>query len=223
MSGRRGKRRGNYLKNHLNLRQNHFTLSDLATWLLSRFTFNFSFFSMNWLTFSITRLAVTPRGTHHTLETALDEINQWYVGWSNYYSLTYYPAQLKKIEAHIRRRLRSRIVDQQKRKKHLYRKLIKRGVSWKKAGNAMGRNIGSKWLDAVLDGLLFCIGSEEAVASVCPQHRAYGSVLRSRIVDQQKRKKHLYRKLIKRGVSRKQAGNAIFSNNKRWVLSKIVA
>jgi hypothetical protein len=63
--------------------------------------------------------ALTPRGTHHTLETTLDEINQWYVGWSNYYSLTYYPAQLKKIEAHIRRRLRSRIVDQQKRKPEL--------------------------------------------------------------------------------------------------------
>jgi hypothetical protein len=112
--------------------------------------------------------ALTPRGTHHTLETTLDEINQWYVGWSNYYSLTYYPAQLKKIEAHIRRRLKSRIVDQQKRKKHLYRKLIKRGVSRKQAGNAIFSNN---------KRLLFCIGSEEAVASVfCPQHRAYGSV-----------------------------------------------
>lgn len=89
--------------------------------------------------------ALTPRGTHHTLETTLDEINQWYVGWSNYYSLTYYPAQLKKIEAHIRRRLRSRIVDQQKRKKHLYRKLIKRGVSRKQAGNAIFSN-NKRWV-----------------------------------------------------------------------------
>ena len=88
---------------------------------------------------------LTPRGTHHTLETTLDEINQWYVGWSNYYSLTYYPAQLKKIEAHIRRRLRSRIVDQQKRKKHLYRKLIKRGVSRKQAGNAVFSN-NKRWV-----------------------------------------------------------------------------
>lgn len=72
--------------------------------------------------------ALTPRGTHRTLETTLDEINQWYVGWSTYYGLTYYPSQLKKIEAHIRRRLRSRLVSQQKRKRHLYRKLVKRGV-----------------------------------------------------------------------------------------------
>ena len=43
--------------------------------------------------------ALTPRGTHQTLATTLDAINQWYVGWSNYYCLTYYPSQLKKIEA----------------------------------------------------------------------------------------------------------------------------
>jgi hypothetical protein len=28
--------------------------------------------------------ALTPRGTHKALEPALDKINQWYVGWSNY-------------------------------------------------------------------------------------------------------------------------------------------
>jgi RNA-directed DNA polymerase len=84
--------------------------------------------------------ALTPRGTHKTLGTALDEINQWYVGWSNYYSLTNYPAQLKKIEAHIRRRLRSRLVYQQKRKRHLYRNLIKRGVPRKQAAKAVFAN-----------------------------------------------------------------------------------
>jgi group II intron reverse transcriptase/maturase len=83
---------------------------------------------------------LTPRGTHKTLETTLDEINQWYVGWSNYYSLTYYPSQLKKVEAHIRRRLRSRIVSQQKRKQHLYRKLVKRGVPPKQASKGVFSN-----------------------------------------------------------------------------------
>jgi RNA-directed DNA polymerase len=63
--------------------------------------------------------ALTPRGTHKTLDRTMEEINQWYVGWSNYYSLTNYPSQLKKIEAHVRRRLRSRLIYQQKRKKHL--------------------------------------------------------------------------------------------------------
>jgi RNA-directed DNA polymerase len=77
--------------------------------------------------------ALTPRGTHKSLEPTLDKINQWYVGWSNYYSLTNYPSQLHKIEAHIRRRLRSRLVSQQKRKQHLYRNLVKRGVPRKQA------------------------------------------------------------------------------------------
>jgi len=81
--------------------------------------------------------ALTPRGTHRTLETTLDEINQWYVGWSAYYGLTYYPSQLRKIEAHIRRRLRSRLVSQQKRRRHLYRKLVKRGVPRRQAAKTV--------------------------------------------------------------------------------------
>jgi group II intron reverse transcriptase/maturase len=87
---------------------------------------------------------LTPRGTHKTLETTLKEINQWYVGWSNYYNLTYYPSQLRKIEAHIRRRLRSRLVYQQKRKKPLYHALVKRGVPRKQAAEAVFSNH-SRW------------------------------------------------------------------------------
>ncbi len=76
---------------------------------------------------------LTPRGTHETLEDTIKGINSWYVGWSNYYSMTEYPSQLKAIEAHIRRRLRSRIVDQQKSRRHLFNKLMKSGVSRTKA------------------------------------------------------------------------------------------
>ena len=83
---------------------------------------------------------LTPRGTHKSLEKTLEEINQWYVGWSSYYSFTCYPNQLKKIEAHIRRRLRSRLVSQQKRKQHLYRKLMKRGVPSRQAATAAFSN-----------------------------------------------------------------------------------
>ncbi|MEA3291360.1 MAG: reverse transcriptase domain-containing protein, partial [Pseudomonadota bacterium] len=83
---------------------------------------------------------LTPRGTHQTLETTLNKINQWYVGWANYYGLTCYPSQLRKIEAHIRRRLRSRVVSQQKRKRHLYRTLVKRGVPRQQAVSAVFSN-----------------------------------------------------------------------------------
>jgi len=72
---------------------------------------------------------LTPRGTYLSLEQTMKRINEWYKGWSGYYLMTQYPSQLFKIEAHIRRRLRSRIVDQQKRRRHLFNKLVKRGVS----------------------------------------------------------------------------------------------
>lgn len=83
---------------------------------------------------------LTPRGTHLTLEKTLEEINRWYVGWAGYFAMTYYPSQLKKIEAHIRRRLRSRLVDQQKSKRNLHRKLIKRGVSRRQSAKAVFSN-----------------------------------------------------------------------------------
>lgn len=79
---------------------------------------------------------LTPRGTNLTLEQTIEQINKWYVGWANYFNMTQYPAQLGNVESHIRRRLRSRIVDQQKRARNLYRKLISRGVSPKLAGQA---------------------------------------------------------------------------------------
>ncbi|MCP3867838.1 MAG: group II intron reverse transcriptase/maturase [Gammaproteobacteria bacterium] len=83
---------------------------------------------------------LTPRGAHLTLEKTLEEINSWYIGWAGYFQMTYYPAQLMKIEAHIRRRLRSRLVDQQKSRRNLYRKLVKRGVSRPQAAKTVFSN-----------------------------------------------------------------------------------
>ena len=83
---------------------------------------------------------LTPRGTHLTLEKTMEEINSWYIGWAGYFNMTYYPSQLGKIEAHIRRRLRSRLIDQQKSKRNLYRKLVKRGVSRRQAARTVFTN-----------------------------------------------------------------------------------
>ncbi len=44
-----------------------------------------------------------------------------------------YPSQLRSIEAHVRRRLRSRIVAQQKKKRNLFARLLERGVRRGKA------------------------------------------------------------------------------------------
>ena len=84
---------------------------------------------------------LTPRGTSQTLEQTVGQINRWYVGWAGYYKMTQYPSQLAGIEAHLRRRLRSRIVSQQKKRRHLFERLILRGVSRKQvAKDVYGRN-----------------------------------------------------------------------------------
>jgi len=57
--------------------------------------------------------------------------------------MTQYPAQLAVIEAHIRRRLRARIVKQQKRRRNLFHKLIKQGVGKKMAAKAAYSNRGT--------------------------------------------------------------------------------
>lgn len=84
--------------------------------------------------------ALPPRGTSLTLETTIQAIIRWYRGWSNYFDMAQYPAQFKQIEAHIRRRLRARIVDQAKRPRYLFRELKRRGVSWRAAATAVFSN-----------------------------------------------------------------------------------
>ena len=81
-----------------------------------------------------------PRGTNLAIEQAIEKINIWYRGWSTYFKMTQYLAQLKSIEAHIRRRLRARIVAQQKKKRNLIAKLIKRGVAKGQAANTVYTN-----------------------------------------------------------------------------------
>jgi RNA-directed DNA polymerase len=87
---------------------------------------------------------LTPRGTHLPLEVTMKRINSWYKGWSGYYMMTQYPSQLRNIEAHIRRRLRSRFVDQQKKRRHLFKKLRKRGVSRGLASTVFSNN--GRWV-----------------------------------------------------------------------------
>lgn len=89
---------------------------------------------------------LTPRGTNQPIEKAVEAINSWYVGWSNYYGMTQYPSQLAAIEAHVRRRLRSRIISQQKRRRNLFARLKERGVSRRQAARAVFSNRKRWWL-----------------------------------------------------------------------------
>ena len=87
---------------------------------------------------------LTPRGTHQTLEKTIKHINNWYMGWSGYYRMTQYPNQLRTIEARIRRRLRSRFIGQQKKRRYLFRKLVKRRVPKRTAAKTVFSNNG-RW------------------------------------------------------------------------------
>jgi RNA-directed DNA polymerase len=89
---------------------------------------------------------LVPRGTHNTLEKTMDQINTWFKGWASYFKMTQYPSQLATIEAHIRRRLRARLVKQQKRRKNLVKKLIKQGVDKKLAAKTGYSNRGTWYL-----------------------------------------------------------------------------
>lgn len=83
---------------------------------------------------------LTPRGSSQTIEQTVVRINKWYKGWASYHKMGQYPAQLAGIEAHIRRRLRSRIVSEQKRRRHLFNNLVGRGVSRKLAAKTVFSN-----------------------------------------------------------------------------------
>lgn len=89
-----------------------------------------------------------PRRTHQSIEKQIEKVNQWYRGWGEYYGITNFPSQLNTIEGHIRRRFRAQLVRNQKRRRHLYAKLIKQGVMpWRarEAFTARGVWALSKW------------------------------------------------------------------------------
>jgi len=71
---------------------------------------------------------LVPRSGKAPLETQIERVNQWYRGWVGYYAMSEYPSQLRVIEARIRVRFRLQFIKNHKRKKHLVRKLVKRGI-----------------------------------------------------------------------------------------------
>ena len=62
---------------------------------------------------------LTPRRCSLPLEKQIARVNQWYRGWSGYYSMTETPSQLKVLEAHIRARFRAQFMRDQKRRRYL--------------------------------------------------------------------------------------------------------
>jgi RNA-directed DNA polymerase len=72
---------------------------------------------------------LTLRRSSKTVEATIEEINRWYRGWAGYFEMTQYPSQFATLEAHIRRRLRARLVRNMKRRRTIAEKLRKHGIS----------------------------------------------------------------------------------------------
>ena len=71
---------------------------------------------------------LTPRNNDKSVKEQIEKINEWLRGWFEYVKITEFPAQLNKIEAHIRRRLRAKIIKQKKRKRFILRYLEKKNI-----------------------------------------------------------------------------------------------
>ena len=102
---------------------------------------------------------LAPRGSHKPLVKQIEEFNQWYRGWGNYYKMTQYPSQLNKIEAHFRRRIRSQIVGQHKSRSSLFKKLRKRGTPRKAAAQSVNGNR-KRWARSHTRGVEFAFSNK---------------------------------------------------------------
>lgn len=85
---------------------------------------------------------LTPRNWGDSFESCVDRVNRYLSGWIGYFQLCTGPHSFQDFDAHIRRRLRALLVRQKKRPRHLYRHLLRRGLSrrmaWKSAYEIRG-------------------------------------------------------------------------------------
>ena len=70
---------------------------------------------------------MTPRSCNLPVEQQLAEISKWYRGWINYFNMASSNRPFEYLEGYIRRRVRSRLIGDLKRRKYLARKLHKLG------------------------------------------------------------------------------------------------
>ncbi len=87
---------------------------------------------------------LTPRNWGRSLTWCMRRLNAYLRGWMNYFRLCTKAVTrtLKYFDGHVRRRLRAIIVRQKKRPRHLFRHLLRRGISrgsaWKTAYSRRG-------------------------------------------------------------------------------------
>jgi len=88
--------------------------------------------------------ALTPRTWGQSLNTCLEKLNGYLRGWLGYFRLCTDEGvyDLRRFDAHIRRRLRAIILHQKKRPRHIFRHLLSRGVPRKMAAGTAYSRVG---------------------------------------------------------------------------------
>ncbi|QDU05692.1 Group II intron, maturase-specific domain [Gimesia chilikensis] len=85
---------------------------------------------------------LTPRNWGGSFDSCVAQVNRYLNVWIGYFCLCTGVGSFSGFDAHIRRRLRPILVRQKKRPRHLFRHLLRRGVSqglaWKSAYRIRG-------------------------------------------------------------------------------------
>lgn len=92
---------------------------------------------------------LTPRNWGHSLEVAIERINRWLAGWHQFFGIAAINEEvtrvMRKIDAHLRRRLRAILLRHWKRKRTIARRLIRLGAKAQSAWRGVYDGRKSVW------------------------------------------------------------------------------
>ena len=120
---------------------------------------------------------LTPRTWGGTLESAIARINTWLRGWHQFFGIASAEEQqqMRRIDAHIRRRLRAILLHHWKRQRTIARRLVALGVAPQSAWRAVYAGKKSTWAlshaPAVDHGLRNAFFAERGLISAARPHR----------------------------------------------------
>jgi hypothetical protein len=120
---------------------------------------------------------LTPRTWGGTLESAIAQVNAWLRGWHQFFGIasTEEQQQMRRIDAHVRRRLRAIVLHHWKRQRTIARRLIGHGVAPHTAWHAVYAGKKSTWAlshaPAVDHALRNAYFAKRGLVSVAELHR----------------------------------------------------
>jgi RNA-directed DNA polymerase len=121
---------------------------------------------------------LTPRTWGGTLESCIARINAWLRGWHQFFGIasTEEQQEMRRLDAHIRRRLRAIVLHHWKRQRTIARRLIALGVKPQSAWRAVYAGNKSTWAlshaPAVDHGLRNAYFAKRGLVSVAKLHQA---------------------------------------------------